>query len=161
MILSISHLIPVPSGPQWEVRAHFNHSGSHYSPKLSHPMRRKGWVQYLLGCIGHSGSSCGIQNLPCIMQNLSLRHMDPLVAASGLSNCNARAQLLQDMWNLSSLTRERTCTARGTLNHWIPREAPLVLLCLGFPSLVFLFPSLQSPSQTQHTLVNRCLLQTV
>ena len=45
MILSISHLIPVPSGPQWEVRAHFNHSGSHYSPKLSHPMRRKGWVQ--------------------------------------------------------------------------------------------------------------------
>ena len=42
MILATSHLIPVPSGPQWEVRAHFTHRGSHSSPKLSHPVRKKG-----------------------------------------------------------------------------------------------------------------------
>ena len=46
------------------------------------------------------------------------------LAALGLS-CGLQAQLLQGMWNLSSLTRDRTrvlCISRWILNHWTTRE---------------------------------------
>ena len=56
------------------------------------------------------------------------------------SSCDARAQLLCGMWNLSSQTRDRTCVpciARWILNHWTTREVPDFLLqLLGSKSLL-------------------------
>ena len=46
----------------------------------------------------------------------------------GFSNCSRQAQLLQDMWDLSSLTRDLThvsCIARQILNHWTSGKTPL------------------------------------
>ena len=45
----------------------------------------------------------------------------------GLSNCGTRAQLLNGMWDLSSLTRDQThfpCLGRQILNHWTTRRVP-------------------------------------
>ena len=61
----------------------------------------------------HAGSSC-------VMGDLSLWHMDSLLAVQGLSSCSTQAELLCDMWDLSSLTRDQThvlCIARQILNH--------------------------------------------
>jgi len=47
-----------------------------------------------------------------------------------LPGCGARAELLQGMWDLSSLTRDRTlvpCVAGQILNHWTTREVPGML----------------------------------
>ena len=45
----------------------------------------------------------------------------------------------QDMWDLSSLTRDWTCTpciGRWRLNHWVTREVPLLYLdCKDFTQL--------------------------
>ena len=66
-----------------------------------------------------SGLSCRTWDPPCIMWDLLLRHMDSLFVVPGLS-CS--------MWNLSSLTRDRTqlpCIGNQILNHWATREMPL------------------------------------
>ena len=55
---------------------------------------------------GHSLYNCGV---------LAPEHVGSLV----------EAYLLQGMWDLSSLTRDRThvpCTARWILNHWTTRK---------------------------------------
>ena len=70
---------------------------------------------YLFGCIEsqlrHTGSL--------------LYHAWPFVAAHRLSSCGTRAPLLCSTWDLSSLTRDRTCVpciARCILNHSTTRE---------------------------------------
>lgn len=45
-------------------------------------------------------------DLPCGMGDLSLRHMDSLLAVQGLSSCSTQAELLCGLWALSSLTRD-------------------------------------------------------
>ena len=68
------------------------------------------------------------------------------LAVSGLSRClqapghegciaALQAWLLQGMWDLSSLTRDRTCIpciARWILNHWDHQGCPGAILCVGF-----------------------------
>ena len=63
----------------------------------------------------------------------------------GLSSCSAWAQLLCDMWDPGSLTRDQTCVpcvARQI--HWTTREVPSVffgvLLVFKFP-IQFIFSS--------------------
>ena len=63
-----------------------------------------------------------------------------LVVACGLSSCGAWASLPCGMWDLSSLTRDRTrvpCVGRRILNHWTASEAPrarlLTCTCRGLP----------------------------
>ena len=51
-----------------------------------------------------------------------------------LSSCDVWAYLPRDMWDLSSLTRDWTCTpCIGTqlLNHWTTREVPKLILELS------------------------------
>ena len=77
------------------------------------------------------GLSCGTWDLPRVMGDLSLRHMDSLLVVQGLSSCSTQAELLCGMWDLSSLTRDRShvlCIARQILNHWPIREVPESLL---------------------------------
>ena len=78
---------------------------------------------FSLHCTGFSPavvcrlSSCGLQ---------ALEHAGSVVAAHGLS-CPACG-----MWDLSSLTRDRTCVpclGRQILNHWTSREVPKVCIC--------------------------------
>ena len=50
-----------------------------------------------------------------------------LVEARKFSSCGTQAQLPQGMWDLTSLTRDRTripCIARQILYHWTTREVP-------------------------------------
>ena len=57
----------------------------------------------------------------------SLRHAGSLVEARELSSCGTWAQLPHSMWDLSSLTRDRTCVpciVRWILYRWTPREVP-------------------------------------
>ena len=67
----------------------------------------------------------------------SLWHTGSLVEACELSSCGARAQLPRGMWDLSSLTRDRThvpCIGRRILYHWTTREVPSVcfkIACVG------------------------------
>ena len=84
------------------------------------------------------GLSCGMWDLPCVLGDLSLRHMDSLFAVQGRSSCSTQAELLCGMWDLSSLTRDRTHVlriARQILNHWTGREGP-VLTFLKKPALI-------------------------
>ena len=70
-------------------------------------------------------SSCGAQ-VPEHVGSI-VCGMRPLVEAHELSSCGAQAQLLRGMWDLSSLTRDRTrvpCIVRWILYHWITREVP-------------------------------------
>ena len=49
------------------------------------------------------------------------------IIACGLFSSCKRAQLPHDIWDISSLTRDRTCVPcirRRILNHWTTREAP-------------------------------------
>jgi len=58
-------------------------------------------------------------------------------ACSGLSTCGTRAYLPQDMWDLSSLDRDRTCVSclgRWILHHWTTKEVPECLYLVNFPS---------------------------
>ena len=58
-------------------------------------------------------------------------------ACSGFSSCGTRAYLPQDMWDHSSLNRDRTCVSclgRWILYHWTTREVPEFLYLLNFPS---------------------------
>ena len=75
------------------------------------------------------GLSCGMWDLPCVLGDLSLRHMDSLFAVQGRSTSSTQAELLCGMWDLSSLTRDRTHVlriARQILNHWTGREGPVL-----------------------------------
>ena len=70
-----------------------------------------------------------MQALRCGTQALSR-------ACRGLSSCGTRAYLLQDMWDLSSLNRDRTCVSclgRWILHHWTTKEVPECLYLLNFP----------------------------
>ena len=52
----------------------------------------------------------------------------------------------QGMWDLNSLTRDRTCTScigRQSLNHWTTREVPLGYIS-NVPSTLPIFPSAMS-----------------
>ena len=65
--------------------------------------------------------------LGCGTQDLLLQHTDSLAVVLGLSSYSGQALLLQGMWNLSSLTRDRThspCITKQILNHWTIREVP-------------------------------------
>ena len=65
-------------------------------------------------------------------------HMGSLVCGSRalvelceLSSCGMRAQLPHGMWDLSSLTRDRThipCIGRWILYHWTTRKVPTYLI---------------------------------
>ena len=59
----------------------------------------------------------------------------PLVAACRLFSCGAWASLPRGMWDLSSLTKDRThvlCIRRQILNHWTTREfSGMSFLTLG------------------------------
>ena len=64
------------------------------------------------------GFSCSMQDLRWVMWDLSFRPMDSLIVACQLSSCDAWAWLTVGMWDVSSLTRNRThipCTARHIL----------------------------------------------
>jgi len=52
------------------------------------------------------GLSCGMWDLCWVIWDLSLQHMDSLVAACQLSSYSAQASLLHGMWDLSSPTRD-------------------------------------------------------
>ena len=69
-----------------------------------------------------------VSGLSCRTWYLLLRHMGfSLVVVHGLSSCGVPAQLPCNMWDLSSLTRDRTripCIGRQILNHWTTREVP-------------------------------------
>ena len=70
------------------------------------------------------GLSCRMWDIHCIIWDLSLRCTGSSV--HGLSSCCVRAQLFYGMWDLSSLTKDRTCMpciARWILKHWIIKEA--------------------------------------
>ena len=96
----------------------------------------------LLWCAGsraHSLSSCGTWALQlwhvgsracglcsCGTQALQLWCAGSVVVARRLS-CHVQVQFPHGMWNLSSLTRDRTCVlciGRQILNHWTTREVP-------------------------------------
>ena len=52
-----------------------------------------------------------------------------IFAAYGFSSCEVWADLPCDMWDLSSLTRDKThipCPGSWILNHWTTREGPLI-----------------------------------
>ena len=83
-----------------------------------------------------SGKAFYLSNLFCFVLFLtifgcagsSLQH-------TGFSSCGAQAKLPCSMWNLSSLTRDRShipCIGRWILNHWITREVPRAKLYPGF-----------------------------
>ena len=67
----------------------------------------------------------------CCAWALQLWHAACLVVTYGLSSCGMRAQFPQGMWDLSSLTEDRTgipCIAKPILNHWTTREAPVIII---------------------------------
>ena len=85
---------------------------------------------YLLGCIGsqlwHMGSSL-------CHADLLLQCSDSLVVVLGLSSCSMQAQLLEGMWDLSSLTRNQTpipCIASGFLTSDLQGSSSFIFLIL-------------------------------
>ena len=61
-------------------------------------------------------------DLHCVTRDLSFWHTDSLVVVLQISSCELRA-----IWDLSSLTRDRThipLTVRWSLNRWNTREVP-------------------------------------
>ena len=87
----------------------------------------------LVVACGFSLSSCGAQGPECMGSvvsstwALSLRHTGSLVEARELNSCGERVSLPRGMWDLSSLTRDRThvpCIGRQILYHWTTREVP-------------------------------------
>ena len=73
---------------------------------------------YLFGCLG---------SLLCTQYLLLCRAGFSLVVARMLSSCSAWAYLSHSTWDLTSLTRDRTCfpcIGRQILNHWTTREVP-------------------------------------
>ena len=81
-----------------------------------------------------------------------------LVEALELSSCGVQAQLPCGMWDLSSLTRDRThvpCIARRILYHWTTREV------LWFASFFPIFVSFNSSAylialaKTSSIILNR------
>ena len=75
------------------------------------------------------GLSCGMCDLHCVLEDVSLCCVDSLAVAHRLSSCGTQALLLHGMWDLSSQTRDQTCIpciARQILNHRPTREVPCV-----------------------------------
>ena len=74
---------------------------------------------------GFSLSSCGVQATGRVGSVVCSTWA--LVEACELSSCGTRALLPCSMWDLSSLTRDRTCVpwiGRQIFFHWTPREVP-------------------------------------
>ena len=85
-----------------------------------------------------SGLRRHTQEVPCVMQNILLQHMDSPVVAhrlsscvtwalkrGGFSSCGTQAYLFRGMWDLSSPTSDQTnvpCIASWILNRWITWE---------------------------------------
>ena len=89
------------------------------------------------GCIGsqlwHAGSFVAAHRL---LSSWGMQFFSSLVVAHELSSCGAQAYLPCSMWDLSSMTRDRTrvsCIARQILYHWTTREVlkPLSLMNVG------------------------------
>ena len=109
---------------------------------------KKKIIYLFIYCLAASGLSCSTQDLSlrragsslqCTgfslvvvrglqsMWALQLQHAGSLVVAHVLSSCGMQTQLPRGMWDLSSLTRDRTgtpCIARWILNHWTTRKVP-------------------------------------
>ena len=67
--------------------------------------------------------------LLCSCGRQSPERIGSVGAAHRLISCGAWAQLPHGMWDLSSLTRDRThvpCIGRWILNHWTTREVPYI-----------------------------------
>ena len=67
------------------------------------------------------GLSCGTQDLTLRLAGFSS------YGTWAHFSCGAWALLLQGMWDLNSMTRERThipCIGRWILNHWTTRKVP-------------------------------------
>ena len=82
-----------------------------------------------------------MQDLSCVMQDLSLRHMNFLLVVHGLSSYGT--WLLCSMWDLSSPTKYQTrvqCIPRWIFNHWTTREVPLhvCILKLVLPKSLYM-----------------------
>ena len=87
--------------------------------------------KYLSIYLAAWGLSCGTRDLSWVMRDLLLLCTYSPVVASAVTGCDAWAQLLQDIWDLSSLTRDWThvpCIARQILNHRTTREAPGIII---------------------------------
>ena len=70
-----------------------------------------------------SSLSCGMQDLYCLIRDLSLWYR--------LSSWGVRVQLLCWVWDPGSLTRHRTrvpCIARQILNSWATKEVSVILI---------------------------------
>lgn len=68
----------------------------------------------------------------CVRRPLLLWVRTLWLWSQGFSSWGTRAEVLWDLWDLSSLTRDRTpvpCVARQVLNQWAPREAPRYFWC--------------------------------
>ena len=106
---------------------------------------------FLYFFLAASGLSCGTRDLRCDARAslqlwhagflplvvvgsrarglCSLQHAGSLVEVHKLSSCGTRAQSPRSIWDLSSLTRDRTCVpciGRRILHHWTTGEVPKV-----------------------------------
>ena len=94
----------------------------------------------LVVAFGFSLSSCGAR-APELMGSAvfaARRHAGSRILslkACELSRCGARAQLPRGIWDLSSLTRDRTSipsTGRRILYHWTTKEVPALTFIPAF-----------------------------
>ena len=98
----------------------------HLLERLFFPHLKKNFIYLIFGCVGsqlrHSGSSLRPAGSSLLRAGFSL------VVTHVLSSCGGRAQLPRGTWDLSSLTKGRTCIlciGRWILNNWTTREVPL------------------------------------
>ena len=84
-----------------------------------------------MGCSVGGGGFAASVGLSCVLQDLSLCHINSVCgtqAAGGAGSVVAvLGQLLHDMWDPSSPARVQTrilCIARQILNLWTTREVP-------------------------------------
>ena len=88
---------------------------------------------YLAVVVTSLGFFFNIYFFDCVVSQLCVSDAI-FCSVHGLSSWGSWAQLLLGMWDLSSLTRDRTCIpcmAIWTLNPWTTREVPVMRFLIG------------------------------
>ena len=86
------------------------------------------WLHWVL-VAAHGIFCCGTRGVLFSCGTQAPEGVGSVVVAHGLFSCGMRAQQPCDMWDLSSLTRDRTHVpyiGRRILNCWATREVPRV-----------------------------------
>jgi len=94
--------------------------------------RKKPFYLLIITCWRHwvSGAVRGLLLLRQAHWQLLAAHGLLELWPAGFFCCSAQAWLPHDMWDLNSLTRDRTCVpcaGRQILNHWSTKEVPRLL----------------------------------